>query len=123
MQMRSRQRGAGLLKLLFVVGNLVLYAIVGAKLFPIYSNHFKLVKAVKSVAQEGEVDALAVQKALSRRWMIEDIVTIDPKDIKVVRGDEKKLSLDYDYESRVHLFYNIDVVLTFTGSEPLKLGE
>lgn len=123
MQMRSRQRGAGLFKMLFLFGTLGLYAIVGAKVFPLYSNHFKVARAVKSVANEGDTDPVSVRKALERRWMIEDIVIIEPQDIKVVRGDRNKVSLAYDYEARAQLFYNAEVVLTFAGSEPLSGSE
>lgn len=123
MQMRSRQRGAGLFKMLFVFGTLGLYAIIGAKVFPLYSNHFKLKRAVAGVAKEGETDPLSVRKALERRWMIEDITIVEPQDVKVVRGDRNKVSLSYDYEARARLFYNAEVVLTFTGSEPVSGAE
>lgn len=123
MQMRSRQRGAGLFKLLFVFGTLGLYAIVGAKVFPLYSNQFKIARAVKGVAKEGETDPVSVRKALERRWMIEDITVVEPQDVKVVRGDRNKVSLAYDYEARAPLFYNAEVVLTFSGSEPVSGAE
>ena len=123
MQMRSRQRGAGLFKMLFVFGTLGLYAIIGAKVFPLYSNHFKLKRAVAGVAKEGETDPVSVRKALERRWMIEDITIVEPKDVTVVRGDRNKVSLAYDYEARAQLFYNAEVVLTFAGSEPVTGAE
>lgn len=123
MQMRSRQKGAGLFKLIFIFGTLAIYAIVGAKVFPLYSDHFKVVKAVKGVASEGITDPLEVRKALERRWMIEDIKGIEPTDVKLQRGDRGKVSLVYDYEARAHLFYNADVSLIFTGSEPVSGAE
>ena len=123
MQMRSRQRGAGMFKLLFIFGTLAIYGIVGAKVFPLYSNHFKIKKAVHSVASEGTTDPIEVRKALERRWMVDDMSIIEPTDIKVKRGDRGKVSLVYDYEARAHLFYNADISLVFTGSEPVSGAE
>jgi len=123
MQMRSRQRGAGLFKLLFIFGTLAIYGIVGAKVFPLYSNHFKIKKAVKGVASEGITDPMEVRKALERRWMVDDMTIIEPTDIKVQRGERGKVSLVYDYEARAHLFYNADISLVFTGSEPVSGAE
>ena len=123
MQMRSRQRGAGMFKLLSVFGTLAIYGIVGAKVFPLYSNHFKIKKAVKSVASEGTTDPVMVRQALERRWMVDDMTIIEPTDIKVQRGERGKVSLVYDYEARAHLFYNADISLVFTGSEPVSGAE
>lgn len=123
MQMRSRQRGAGMFKLLFIFGTLAIYGIVGAKVFPLYSNHFKIKKAVKSVASEGITDPVEVRKALERRWMVDDMTIIEPTDIKLQRGERGKVSLVYDYEARAHLFYNADISLVFTGSEPVSGAE
>jgi hypothetical protein len=110
-------------KLLFIFGTLAIYGIVGAKVFPLYSNHFKIKKAVHSVASEGTTDPIEVRKALERRWMVDDMSIIEPTDIKVKRGDRGKVSLVYDYEARAHLFYNADISLVFTGSEPVSGAE
>jgi len=123
MKIRSQQRGAGMLRLLFVIGTLAIYGIIGAKVFPLYSNHFKIKKAVHAVASQGITDPTEVRKALERRWMVDDMTIIEPTDIKVQRGERGKVSLVYDYEARAHLFYNADISLVFTGSEPVSGNE
>ena len=66
------------------------------------------------------MDPVMVRKSLQRRWDIEDIVTVMPKDIAIERGENGGGWLSYDYEARAHLFYNVDLVLTFDGREPVQ---
>lgn len=118
--MPSRNRQQGFIKPLFMFGCIAFVAIVGIKLFPLYSNQFKLAKVVSSQASEGSIDPVQVRSGLQRRWDIDDITGILPKDILIERGENGGGVLKYDYEARTHLFYNVDLVLHFTGSEPVK---
>lgn len=120
MQMRSRQRGAGMFRLFYILGTLAIFGIVGAKVFPLYTDYFKVKKAVNGVASEGNPDPAAVRGALERRWMVDDITGIGPADVKVQRDEKGKVSLVYDYETSVPLFYNISILLTFSGGAPLS---
>lgn len=121
MTSRQSQRGMGLFKLIFVFGSIALVATIGMKCFPLYSNQFKLAKAVKNVAQEGGEPA-TMKSSLQKRWDIEDINFLQPKDIEFQRGDNGAITLKYNYEARAHLFYNVDLVLTFSGSEKANNG-
>lgn len=123
MQMRSRQRGMGLFKMVFVFGSIALVATIGIKMFPLYANQLKVAKAVKSVASEGHVDPFTVQKGLERHWDIEDITFLDYRQVKIERSERGKVDLAYAYEARVHLFYNADLVLSFQGREPIDGAE
>ena len=118
--MQSRHRQKGFLKMFFVFGSIAFVAIVVMKLFPLYGNQLKLKRAVQQSAAEGTIDPVAVRNALQRRWDIEDITMIEPKDIKIERNGSGGASLVYDYEARTHLFYNVDLVLKFDGSAPVK---
>lgn len=119
--MQSRRHQQGFIKLLFIFGSIAFVATVGIKLFPLYSNELKLARVVKSAASEGSIDPTAVRSSLQRRWDIEDIIMIQPKDIKIERGEGGSGgALTYDYEARTTLFYNVDLVLKFTGREPVK---
>lgn len=123
MQSPSRQRGMGLFKMIFAFGPLIILGMAAFKSFPIYSNHFKIAKSVSNVAKEGITDPHQVKKALERRWTIEDITLLEPKDIKVERGDRGKVALAYEYEAVVPLFYNIQLLFTFNGREPISGNE
>ncbi|MES2885782.1 MAG: DUF4845 domain-containing protein [Pseudomonadota bacterium] len=118
--MQSRHRQQGFMKLFFIFGSIAFVAIVGLKLFPLYANQIKVAKVVKSAASEGNMDPLQVRNSLQRRWDIDDITIITPKDILIERGQNGGGALVYNYEARTHLFYNVDLVLTFEGREPVK---
>lgn len=123
MQMRSRQRGMGFFQLMWTLGCLALFAIVGAKVFPLYMNQLKLARAVSGTASESPSDIATARRALGRRWAIEDIIIVNPSDIQMERGANNSLALTYDYEARVRLFYNADLVLSFKDSVPVPRSE
>lgn len=118
--MQSRHRQQGFVKLFFIFGSIAFVAIVGMKLFPLYANQLKVAKVVKSAASEGNIDPIQVRNSLQRRWDIDDIDIITPKDILIERGQNGGGALVYNYEARTHLFYNVDLVLSFEGREPVK---
>lgn len=118
--MQSKHRQKGFVKLFFIFGSIAFVATVLIKLFPLYGNQLKLKRAVEQTASEGSIDPLAVRNSLQRRWDIEDITIITPKDIIIERGGNGGGALKYEYEARTHLFYNVDLVLTFDGRAPVK---
>lgn len=118
--MQSKRHQQGFIKLFFIFGSIAFVAIVAMKLFPLYANQLKLTRAVEQTASEGSVDPLAVRNALQRRWDIDDITQILPKDIKIERDGRGGGALTFDYEARTHLFYNVDLVLKFDGRAPVK---
>ena len=110
-----KQQGLGWFGLLLVFGIIGLAAIVVVKCLPLYLNQMKIASAVKGVAEDSEMgaaEATTIRSFLQRRWDIEDITMLEPKDIKVKRT-ERGRELSYDYEARVNLFYNIYVVIHF----------
>ncbi len=118
--MQSRHRQQGFMKLFFIFGSIAFVAVVGLKLFPLYTNQLKVARVVKSAASEGSIDPVQVRNSLQRRWDIDDITIITPKDILIERDGNGGGALKYDYEARTHLFYNVDLVLHFEGREPVK---
>jgi len=118
--MQSKRRQQGFLRMFFLFGSIALVATIVIKLFPLYGNQLKLARAVSGVASEGTIDPVSVRKSLQKRWDIEDITDVMPKDIVIERGQNGGGALSYDYEARTHLFYNVDLVLHFSGREPVK---
>lgn len=118
MQLRRRQQGLGWFGLLFVLGVIAFIAVVGAKTFPVYMNQMKLMSALNKVASEPDMGAseggTAIRNSLQRYWDIDDIVRVQPKDIKIKRSEQGRF-LVYDYEAKERLFYNIYIVIHFQG--------
>lgn len=124
MNLRRKQLGLGLWGLLFVLAVGGFSALVLVKCIPIYLNEASVTRAVHDVASKssssgGEVDIAAVRDSLQRRWDIDYISRLQPKDIQVVH-DQRGVLLSYDYEAREHLFYNIYIVIHFAEEVPVR---
>lgn len=88
--MRSRQRGATFIGMVVIIAILGLGLYAGVRLTPIYLEYMAVVRAMEQTSQEDGVASgpNELRKSLGRRWVIEDIKSIDPKDIEIKRtGD------------------------------------
>lgn len=124
MRLPSSQRGLGLLSGLFVFGAIGFVALCAIKIGPLYLNEFTIRRAVRDVAQKeapsgAEVDVAAIRTALQKRWDIDYISQLDPRQVKVIRT-ERGLFLSYAYDGTVKLFANISVLVHFQDDVPLR---
>jgi hypothetical protein len=87
--MRSRQRGAtfiGIVVILAILG-FALYA--GIRLTPVYLEFMAVARALEQTAKEHGGNPTSPQdlrNSLNRRWTIEDIHSIEPKDIEIKKA-------------------------------------
>lgn len=124
MKARTSQLGLSLWSGLYLFGSIAFIALCGIKIGPLYLNEFTVNRAVRDVAAQAsvvgsDVDVAAVRSALQKRWDIDYIDQIEPRDIKVVRT-AGGLFLSYDYDAEVPLFANIIVVARFADDIPLR---
>lgn len=122
MRLPKHQRGLGWFGLLLVLGTIGITAIVVVKCLPLYLNQMKLAKAVHQIADDPDLansDPAALRNRMQRHWDIDDIILIEPKDIKVKRTDQGRF-LSYDYEARTNLFYNIYLVIHFQDDVQMR---
>lgn len=106
-------------QLIVVIAIAAFFVTTGMKTLPLYLNQMKVTKAVKSVAGDSSMakaSPVEIRKALQRHWDIDDITRVQPKDVKIVRTKAGKV-LRYEYEARERLFYNISVLIEFSGEE------
>lgn len=124
MKLPNAQRGLGLWGAIFVFGTLAFVALCVIKIGPLYLNETSVRRAVADVASKDgvsgdQVDVAAIRADLQKRWDVDYIGQVEPKDIKVIRTSSG-LFLAYDYEARVSLFGNISVVAHFAHQSPLR---
>jgi Domain of unknown function (DUF4845) len=119
--MRSRQRGAtfiGMAVILAILG-FALYA--GIRLTPLYFENMAITRALKQTAQEsdGTISPPQLRNALDRRWTIEDIKSIQPKEI-----DIRKVGSGYTmrawYRAEAPFVGNISLVVDFDTTVEVK---
>ena len=118
-QMKSlkHQRGLGMLQWALVIAVAGFFLLFAFKVVPLYAENRYVESALRSLLAGGEkieemTDA-EITKKLNNFYMINNVRSEGPtKNIKIEREAEKAL-VTVDYETRVPLMYNIDLVLVF----------
>jgi hypothetical protein len=117
----GKQAGLTLISLLLVFALIAFFATLVIKIAPLYLNQMKIARALEGVAEDPEIsssDAANIRSHLGRRWTIDSVDSLTPDDVKI-RRNEAGRAMVYDYEARTHLFYNIDIVVHFSGDKAL----
>jgi translation initiation factor RLI1 len=111
-----RQRGMGLAQLMILILIVGGTATVAIRTIPHYIDFYTMVSVVEALP-ENQVHVMSKQKirdSLRKRFKINNIRDLD---IAKVVGIERKrgaTALTLDYEVREHLFYNIDLIMSFS---------
>lgn len=114
---RARQSGITLLGFVIVLAVAGIFAFVGMKLFPAYSEYYNVVSAMEQIAREPG----------SARWSPAEILTSLEKRMYINYVDERFVNkrsfqikragsgytLSVKYERREPMIYNIDYVAKF----------
>ncbi|MFC4312147.1 DUF4845 domain-containing protein [Steroidobacter flavus] len=120
--MRSRQRGAtalGMLTIIAIVG-FALYGVV--RLVPIYSEYMAVVRAMEQTAKEDAGGTpQSMRAALDRRWTVEDIKSLDPKDIEIKRQGNGYTMRAW-YRAEAPFISNISLVVDFDKTVTVGSG-
>ena len=121
-ELLSKQRGIGFWGLMMVLILVGFFALIAFKVGPIYLNHAQIVRALNNVGSSGEFSnapPTEIRRALQKRWDVDYISRIEPKDIKIKRTKDGKV-LAYQYIAEEKLFYNVHVAAHFEGEVPLQ---
>ena len=120
--MFRRQRGATALGMLTIVAILG-FALYGAiRLTPFYLEYMAVVRAMEQTAKEeadGTTSAQQLKQSLDRRWTIEDIKSIDPKDIEYKRT-AAGFTMRAAYQAKAPFVGNISLVADFDKTVDVK---
>jgi len=113
--MRSRQRGAtliGMVTIIAIIG-FALYAAI--RLTPMYFEYMAVVRAMEQTAKENADAGTSPQdlrNALQRRWTVEDIHSVEPKDIEIKKAG-KGWTMRAWYRAEVPFVANVSMVADF----------
>ena len=111
------QRGLSMFGILLVCIGLVLVAIGGLKVVPVYIEYFNVKKAVSGIVQGGEARGTVadVRRAFDKRAQVDDIQIISGADLEITKeGGEVVVS--FAYPKKVPLFGNLSLYFDFAGS-------
>lgn len=110
----SRQRGAGFWSIAFNIGVLIFMAFSAAKIGSLYSDNYVIKKGLESLNEVPLItskSSRAINDLLYKRYSVNNI-NLDAKEIEIKR-QSNKLIVNINYERRVHIVSNLDVVVFF----------
>lgn len=119
--MKRNQSGLTLIGFVVVLSVLGLFAYVGMKLFPMYSEFYSVKQALKGLAAEPGIatqDPGKVKDLLFRRLYVSYAENVKPANVTVKR-DGNGYVITVEYEVRRELIGNLDVVGKFHAAEDL----
>lgn len=122
----SRIEGMTYLGMLVMLIVIAFFAIVGIKVVPLYMEHFKVKSSLDSLAQQfkdGQTvsSPQEIEKLLFNRLSINDVQHVTRDDIKISR-EGRNTVVEVDYEARVTLFDNLDLVARFPDNRVVLGG-
>jgi hypothetical protein len=101
------------------IGWLIVLALIGffvlltLRMLPSYLEYYKVVSTLDSLKKEGTMSSPAeIRKLIDRRFNISYVEAIQPKDV-IIKPVGPNYQVIADYESRKHIFANVDVVMSF----------
>ncbi|MGB0360868.1 MAG: DUF4845 domain-containing protein, partial [Endozoicomonas sp.] len=87
---------------------------LGLKIMPLYIDDYAVKKVVSSLTSRPDSETVSVNQI--RAWVQKGLqlntVKLEKSEIKITRKNSI-VTVDIDYERRVHLFHNVDIVLSF----------
>ncbi len=115
MQLRKQQQGLGLLGLLVILGAASFVLTCFFRIGPVYLEYWQVKQSLDLVLKNRDAASKtpdALLAAIDKQFQVSAIDVINRKDI-AISTDHGKRTLDANYEKRVALLGNIDVVVKF----------
>jgi len=120
----NRQKGLSMpsLLMLFIIGGVIVTCII--KMGPVYYDNWNFRSILEDIETEfsgvGTVDKTVVRKRIQKRMSIDMIKSIKSKDVTITRDGDAYV-VGAQYEARVSLLGNVDVVMKFDDKVYLSL--
>ncbi len=114
----NRQRGVSLSGLLIWSVLLILAAIGGMKVIPVYVQDAEIKSILSTIANDPEMQGAQskdIRESFSKRAMMNNINVVTANDIELVK-DARGLSLSVSYQVKIPLAGNASLLLEFNPS-------
>jgi len=121
--MRSRQRGATFIGMVTIIAILGFALYAGIRLAPLYFEYMAVVRAMEQTSKEAADGATPQQlrNALNRRWTIEDIKSLEPKEIEI-KKEGAGFTMRAWYRAEAPFVGNVSLVADFDKTVAVKSG-
>lgn len=113
MQSLKRQNGMTAIGWLIVLALIGFFVLLTLRMLPSYLEYYKVVSTLDSLEKEPGLESpAAIKKLIERRFDISYVESIQPEDV-VIKASGPNFRVIADYESRKHIFANVDVIMSF----------
>jgi hypothetical protein len=113
--MIKRQQGASALSILFTIVIIIFFGTTGLKLTPVYLDNFTIKGALDALDEQPGITKMSrskIKNVLMKQLQINNVRNIKSEDI-VVNKEKGRLTVNIDYEVRMDLIQNIDLLVSF----------
>jgi len=119
MKLLKDQAGMGLIQLLVVLAAAGFFLLFAFRVVPLYAENRYVVVGLRALQDSGnrlvEMSDSEIIKKMQNFYLINNVRSEGPtKNLKIDRS-HNRIMVTVDYETRVNLLYNIDLVLTFAN--------
>jgi hypothetical protein len=113
-----RQRGATFIGMVIIAAILGFGLYAGIRLVPLYFEYMEVARAMEQTAKEHAGEPTSPQElrnSLDRRWTVEDIKSIDPKQMEIKR-EGGGFTMRAHYRAEAPFVANVSLVVDFDKS-------
>ncbi len=119
----KRQQGLTFISLVFVLGLIAFFVLLGLKIGPIYLDHRKVVSALAEIEKTVHIEELSeaeIRNSLSKRFNINYVNDVTQDDITVTKqGNYLKVAIEYEVVRKIA--GNLSVLVEF--NDFIEVGE
>ena len=114
----TRQQGLTFISLVFILGFIAFFVLLGLKIGPIYLNHSKVVSALADIKKTTDIEAQTegeIRNSLSKRFDINYVDDVTQDDITITRhGNYIKVVIEYEVARKI--VGNLSVLVEFNDN-------
>lgn len=120
MKSLKKAQGITLIGFVFVLAILGVFLFAGMQIGPVYMDHMSVVKAMKTVANEGgaSMQPSEIKSRISKLLYVSYVDQVKPTDFKVIRGNGRELQVKYTVEKP--FLFNLSFLMKFEERVPLN---
>ena len=97
-------------------------ATLALKVAPTVNEYLAIKRAIVKSRADG-IDARTIRNAFERAAAVDDITTIDSKDLIVERQPNGEFAISFDYEKRIELAGPVSLVIHYKGETGKTLAD
>ena len=115
-----QQKGVTAIGWLIILGLVGFFVLVTLKMLPSYLEFYKISSTLETMTKDSGFETAAeIRDKADRRFDISYVHSITPKDLNIKTYGQSWM-VTAKYESRVHLFFNVSVVMDFHKQVKVK---